>query len=309
MSLYAKLKPAGSSGFGYGSTAEDVTRGLDLAGRVILITGCNSGIGLESMRVLAARGATVIGAARSLDKARAACASVTGATVPVACELAEPASVLACVAEIGARPEALDAIICNAGIMALPKRQVKHGYELQFFTNHVGHFLLVTGLLDRLAPAGRVIMLSSEAHRYAPPAGIEFDNLDGHRGYSGWRAYGQSKLSNMLFAKQLAKRFRDSARVANALHPGVIETNLARHMNPLVSVGYKIAGPLFFKSIPQGAATQVWAAVHPDTARLNGEYLADCNVARPHRHGLDEALAERLWAKSEAIAAELTRGR
>jgi WW domain-containing oxidoreductase len=305
MSLYARLKAMGPSGFGYGTSAEEVVRALDLSGKTILITGCNSGIGAEAMRVLAARGATVIAAARTLDKAREACGALRGNTLPVACELSEPSSVRACVESIRARSEPLSAIVCNAGIMALPKLQVKHGCELQFLTNHVGHFLLVTGLIDKLAIDGRVVVVSSDAHRGAPAGGIQFDNLAGEKSYSAWGAYGQSKLANILFAKQLAKRFQGSARVANALHPGVIATNLDRHMNPLVGVAYAIAKPIALKTIPQGAATEVWAAVHPDAARLSGEYLADCNVATPRRLANDPALAERLWQRSEEIAAAL----
>ena len=305
MSLYSKLKPKGPSGFGYGSTAQDVVSDLNLKGKTVLITGCNSGIGQEAMRALAARGATVIGAARSLDKAQKACAAVRGSTVPVECELSEPSSVRAAVATLAARSEPLDAIICNAGIMALPKLTLKHGYELQFFTNHIGHFILVTGLSDKLAGDGRVVVVSSDAHRGAPKEGIQFDNLAGERGYSGWSAYGQSKLANILFAKQLAKRFLGSARVANALHPGVISTNLDRHMNPLVGIANAVAKPIVLKSIPEGAATEVWAAVHPDSAKISGEYLSDCNVTTPRRLASDPALAERLWAKSEEIARSL----
>lgn len=302
MSLYALLKPPGPSGFGYGSTAHDVVRNLDLSGKTILLTGCTSGIGAEALRALAGRGATVLGAARDEAKARAACASVPG-SVPVACELSEPSSVRACVARVKERGQLLDAIVCNAGIMALPKLTVKHGLELQFLTNHVGHFLLVTGLLEQLAPAGRVVVLSSDAHRAAPKMGIDFDNLAGERSYDAWQAYGRSKLANVLFAKQLARRFRGSARVANAVHPGVIATNLSRHMNPLAGVGLALVRPLALKTAAQGAATEVWAAVHPDAAALNGEYLSDCNVGRPRRLALDEALAERLWARTEEIIA------
>ena len=175
---------------------------------------------------------------------------------------------------------------------------------MQFFTNHVGHFLLVTGLLDCLSPSARVVVLSSDAHRAAPPEGIEFDRLNPQSDYSAWTAYGQSKLANLLFAKQLAKRFVGTGKVTNAVHPGIIETKLARHMGWGVALGYKLAGPLFFKSILQGAATSVWAAVHPDAARLNGEYLADCNVAKPSHHALDDALAERLWTVSEEIRSQ-----
>jgi len=196
-------------------------------------------------------------------------------------------------------------MLCNAGIMALPKLQLKHGLELQFLTNHAGHFILVTGLLDKQSPTGRVVMLSSAAHRQAPKVGIDFDNLAGAKGYSGWPAYGRSKLANLLFAKQLARRFKGTKRVASAVHSGVIPTKLSRHMNPLAGMAIAISSPLFLKSVGQGAATGVWAAVHPDAAALSGEHLADCNVARPLPLANDEALAERLWTETENLVAAL----
>jgi WW domain-containing oxidoreductase len=189
--------------------------------------------------------------------------------------------------------------------MALPRREVAHGIELQLFTNHVGHFLLVTGLLDRLADDGRVVMLSSEAHRRAPREGIRFDDLGAERGYSPWTAYGQSKLANLLFAKELARRLVGTRRTAHAVHPGVIATNLGRHMPSIMRVALGVAAPLVLKSIPQGAATQTWAAVHPAAASLSGTYLADCNVARPRRDAEDPALAARLWEVTERIVARL----
>jgi WW domain-containing oxidoreductase len=303
MSIVSALKGRGPSGFGYGSTTDEVTAGLDLTGRRVLVTGCNSGLGLETMRVLCSRGATVLGAARDLKKAQEACASVTGATVPVVCELSEPASVRACVAEVLGQGAPLHAIIANAGIMALPKLERVHGFERQFFTNHIGHFILVTGLLPALAADARVVMLSSAAHTSAPRAGIEFDNLDGAKGYSSIASYGQSKLANLLFARELARRFHGTGKTANALHPGVIDTNLGRHLNPVFRGVLALAAPLALKSIPQGAATQVWAAVHPDAGPHNGAYFADCNVAKSSRLGEDAALAARLWARSEEIVA------
>jgi NAD(P)-dependent dehydrogenase (short-subunit alcohol dehydrogenase family) len=306
MSLYAMLKANGPSGFGYGSTADDVVRDLDLSGKTILLTGCNSGIGTAALHAFTSRGATVVATARSEDKAREAGVGTRGGRViPVACELSEPASVRAAVANVRERAPLLDAIVCNAGIMALPKLELKHGLELQFLTNHVGHFMLVTGLLDRLTPSGRVVVLSSDAHRAAPPDGIDFDNLDGAKGYSGWSAYGRSKLANLLFAKGLARRFQGSARVANAVHPGVIHTNLSRHMNPLANVAFAVARPLALKNIGQGAATEVWAAVHPAAASVNGQYLSDCNIAKPRRRAEDPALAERLWTETERLVAAL----
>lgn len=306
MSLISLLKPNGTSGFGYGSTAEDVTANMSLTGKNILITGCNSGLGEEALRVLSLRGARVFGTARTAQKAKEACSRAGEHNVPLECELAEPASVRSCIEQVKRHGVQLDAIICNAGIMALPKLERAYGYELQFFTNHLGHFALVTGLLSELANDGRVVMVSSAAHASAPQGGVEFDNLSGDRGYAGWRAYGQSKMANLLFAKELARRFSGTQRVANAVHPGVIRTNLGRYMNPMMYAALAIAGPIALKSVAEGAATECWAAVHPDAAKLNGEYLADCNVARPRADANDPSLAKKLWEVSEEIVTRLT---
>lgn len=308
MSLVSWMKGTGETGFGYGSTAEEVTEGLDLSDRSMLITGCNSGIGRETMRVLVERGATVFGAARTEQKAEEACESVDGEARPVVCELSDPESVLGCVDDVSGAEVDLDAIICNAGIMALPELEQVHGYEKQFFVNHIGHFLLVTNLLEDLAEEGRVVMLSSEAHQRAPKNGIQFDNLSGENDYDAWKAYGQSKLANLLFARELARQFQDDEtdRVANAIHPGVINTNLARHLNALLAGALKVVEPLFLKSIPQGAATQTFVAVHPKAADHNGEYFADCNVSESSEAGRDMQLAERLWEESERIVEEVT---
>jgi WW domain-containing oxidoreductase len=307
MSLVALFKGTGSNGFGYGSTAEEVTEGLDLSGKRMLVTGSNSGIGHETLRVLAARGATVYAAARSQQKAEKACREVGGDAIPIVCELGEPDSVRQCVQEVSEDDEPLDAIICNAGIMALPELEQIHGYEKQFFVNHIGHFILVNGLLDRLADDGRVVMLSSEAHRNAPKSGIEFDNLSGERDYSPWAAYGQSKLANLLVARKLAKKFEADGtdRVANAVHPGVIDTNLGRHMNAMLRAALSVFKPLFLKSIPQGAATQTYVAAHPDAGKVNGEYFSDCNPAETTDNGRDMQLADKLWERTEEIVAEL----
>ncbi len=306
MSLLSLFKANGPSGFGYGSTAEQVTEGIDLSGRTMLLTGSTSGIGFETLRVLTKRGAHVIAAARTVDKARSAGNQVGGETTPVACDLSEPASVLDCVQQVQATGRPLDAIICNAGIMALPKLNQKYGYELQFFTNHIGHFILVTSLIDSLAAEGRVVIVSSDAHHRAPDEGIQFDNLSGERGYTPFGNYGQSKLANLLFAKQLAKRLAGTGKTANSLHPGVIHTKLTRNMNPVVEVAMSIGAPLVLKSIPEGAATQCYAATHPSMAGVSGQYLADCNETRPGRHGRDPAIAEKLWEASERIVAEVT---
>lgn len=304
MSLVALIKGRkGPSGFGYASTAEEVTEGLDLAGRTILITGVGSGLGLESARVLAKRGARILGAARSREKAAAVCDTLGGGAVPLACELAEPASVRACVEEVREKGLVLDVLLCNAGIMALPERTLAHGQELQFLTNHIGHFMLVTGLLGQLADRARVVVLSSGAHAWAPSGGIAFDDLTLANGYSPNRAYGQSKLANLLFARALARRFAGTKKTANAVHPGVINTNLSRHMSPFTRALAPIAEAIALKSVAQGAATQCFVAVHPSVEGVSGEYFADCNVARSSRHSRNEAMGERLWKVSEEIVA------
>ncbi|MEQ1502123.1 MAG: SDR family oxidoreductase [Myxococcota bacterium] len=308
MSLYSALKSNGSNGFGYGSTAEQVVDGVDLAGKVVAITGVTSGLGAETARVLAARGARIIGLARTeagaTEALRALPQDPSSPAIAVACELSEPGSVRAAVSALRAGPP-LDAIVCNAGIMALPKLELKHGYELQFFTNHVGHFILVTGLLDRLAPAGRVVMLSSAAHTMAPrDVGIQLDNLDGAKGYDAWRNYGQSKLANLLFARELARRL-PRGQTANAVHPGVITTNLGRHMPAWMRATMAVGRPLFMKTIPQGAATQSYVAANPGAAAITGEYWADCNVATSSTHGRDLDLARKLWDATVSIVTNL----
>jgi WW domain-containing oxidoreductase len=302
MSLISTLKGKGQSGFGAGSTAEEVAEGLNLSGKTYLITGCTSGLGAEAMRVLIERGARVLGTARNQDKAAAACAPFGDRAIPLTCELSEPASVRGCVEAVRARGGSLDGILANAGIMALPELTVKHGLELQFLTNHMGHFLLVTGLLSTLTPEGRVVVLSSSAHNMAPKEGIEFDNLDGQKGYSPWKAYGQSKLANLLFAKGLARRLPEPGQTANAVHPGVINTGLQRSMNPMLAQLLRVMAPLFLKSVPEGAATEVFALTHPGLSGTTGEYFADCNVASSSRLSKSAPLAEQLWETSVQLS-------
>lgn len=306
MSFINLLRPNGATGFGARTTAEEVTRGLNLGGRAILVTGVNSGLGRETARVLALRGARVLAAARSQAKAEATCADLAGDSHPLSCELSDPRSIEACVQNVQRLETPLAAIICNAGIMALPRLERVHGYEKQFFTNHIGHFLLVTGLLSSLSPEGRVVIVSSDAHRAAPRGGIQFDNLSGEKGYQSWVAYGQSKLANLLFAKELARRLPEG-QTANAIHPGVIQTNLQRSTPPVLRMLMALGDPLFFKSVAEGAATQCFVAVHP-AATQTGQYFADCNVRRPRKAARDPELAERLWETSERIATELRRG-
>ena len=301
MSIYGRLKAKGSNGFGYSSTAEQVTTDISLGGKNVLITGCNSGLGKETARVLALRGARILGTARTQEKAADVCKNMGNGSKGFACDLSSPKSIRSGIESIKSDAKKLDVIICNAGIMALPRLEQAYGYELQFFTNHIGHFLLVTGLLDKLADNGRVVMLSSAAHTMAPPEGIAFDNLDGKKKYKPWTAYGQSKMANLLFAKELARRFQGTNKTANAVHPGVIKTNLSRHMNPVANFVFSLAQPLALKSIPEGAATQCYAAVHPAMNGVSGQYLADCNISPSRADGDNEELAKNLWVKSEEI--------
>lgn len=311
MSLLSMFKPKGPNGFGYGSTAEEVTAGISLSGKTVLVTGSNSGLGLETVRVLAMRGAHVIATARTAAKAKAALAPMSGGDrTAIGCELADPGSVLDCVARVKELGRRLDAVILNAGIMMLPKLEQVLGYERQFFTNHIGHFILTTGLLDMLIEDARVVVLSSSAHANAPKEGIQFDNLSGETGYQPMIAYGQSKFANLLFAKELARRFMGTKKTANAVHPGPILTNLSRHLNPvLVAVAGTITNPLVLKSIPEGAATQCYVAVNPGAAQISGKYFKDCNVAEPRADANDPELAKKLWERSEEIVANVTKRR
>ena len=291
------------STFGISSTAEEVTAGLDLNGLNVVITGCNSGLGLETMRVLAGRGAHVIGTARTAEKAETACASIDGKTTPVVLELGDYDSIHRCTDAINALDLPIDVLMCNAGIMALPELKLINGLEAQFAVNHIGHFLFTTNLLGAVKKAdkGRIVMLSSCAHFGAPEAGIEFDNLDGAKSYAPWTAYGQSKLANGLFALELSRRLASHGVIANSLHPGVIKTNLGRHLPPREDD--RKDEDIYDKDIPQGAATQAYVAVHPIAGEISGQYFADCNPAQASAHMYDLEMAAKLWAVSEELTA------
>jgi NAD(P)-dependent dehydrogenase (short-subunit alcohol dehydrogenase family) len=306
MSLVSLLKGKGPSGYGYGSTAEVVTQGIALKGKNFLVTGSTAGLGTETVRVLAQRGARVFASGRSKEKVSSSLGRMPGVIVPLECELSDPQSVRACVAAVKKEGFKLDGIIANAGIMALPKLEQVLGYEKQFFTNHIGHFLLITELLSELTEKGRVVVVSSGAHLSAPKVGIEFENLSGERGYAPWKAYGQSKLANLLFAKHLAKRLQGTGKTANALHPGVIKTSLSRSASPVVRLALGMAEPFALKSVAQGAATQCYVATRPELGTTSGEYFADCNIAKPSALAQDAALAARLWEESERIVQKLS---
>jgi NAD(P)-dependent dehydrogenase (short-subunit alcohol dehydrogenase family) len=263
------------------------------------------------MRTFAAHGAHVIGTARTLAKAQEACASVTGKTTPLACELTDMQSVVDCANAVSALDLPLDVLMCNAGIMALPKlEQVPITVagkpvllEKQFLVNHLGHHLLTRRLLPQVAaaPAGRVVVLSSIGYTLAPKEGIQFDNLSGENGYKPFTAYGQSKLANALFAMELSRRHAGSSLTANAVHPGMVATDLGRHItgkprdpNAPLRKGFKTAA--------QGAATQVYCAIDRRLKGVSGYYFEDCNPAQMEGpNPADAALAARLWQVSEML--------
>lgn len=296
------------SSFGADSTAEEVTAGIDLTGRTALVTGATSGLGLETLRVLSMRGAHVIVTGRTLEKARGACATVAGKTTPVALELERWDSVAAAAEQVRALGTPIDMLICNAGIMALPKLEQVYGLEKQFVVNHLGHFILVNRLLDqvRAAPQGRIVAVSSLGYRWAPAAGIEFDNLSGERDYQPNKMYGQSKLANMLMVLGLAERLAGTPTTANAVHPGVINTNLGRHFEPWKRVAASLIGWTFMKSVEAGAATTCYVATAPALAQTTGHYFEDCNPVVPEagKHMDDRALAAQLWTRSEELTRE-----
>lgn len=296
--------------FGAESTAEEVTANLDLSGMTAVVTGANSGLGYETMRVLASRGAHVIGTGRTAEKAETACASVDGRTTPAVLELTQFDSVAACAEQLRRMGTPVDMLILNAGIMALPELEQVNGIEKQFAVNHLGHYLFGRLMLDQVvaAPAGRIVVLSSSGHMFAPEAGIEFDNLGGERGYDPMKMYGQSKLANGLFAFELARRLKDSSAAANAVHPGIINTNLARHFPRWQLILAELLGWAFMKSVEQGAATQTYVASHPRVAGLSGYYFADCNPILPDPRMSDPGLAKRLWDVSAQLCGEYLGG-
>lgn len=276
------------------TTADEVTRGLDLSGKTVVITGCTSGIGLETMRVLASRGAHVIGTARSLDKGEAASDGIEGRITPVVLDLADFDSVRTCAARIRELTPRVDALVCNAGIV-LDEWQQVNGVEMQFVVNHLGHFLLVNELLESVTAAlqGRVVVLGSGDHGKAPEGGIQFDDLSGE----GWhgRGYSHSKLANGLFSLELSRRLKGTRATANCVTPGHTRTNILRN----VGNGYGEHA----RTVQQGAATPCYAAVHPAMAGVSGEFLRDFHPAEQSPLQRDTAMARRLWDVSEELTA------
>ena len=258
------------------------------------------------MRAMAAKGAHVIGAARNLEKAEEACASVEGRTTPVVCELTDFDTVVACSQTVAALDEPLDILICNAGIMALPERELVYGLEKQFVVNHLGHFLLTRRVMPQLeaSPEARVVVLSSIGYKQAPPEGIQFDNLDWAENYSPFTAYGQSKLANALFSRELARRMAGTTVYSNSVHPGFVATNLGRYIMGRPADPDEPLRP-GFKTPVQGAATQVYVATDPRLDGVSGYYFEDCNPVEPEGpHMQDDALAQKLWEVSDDLVAD-----
>ena len=292
--------------FGAESTAEEVTKGIDLSGKTALVTGCNSGIGYETMRVLALRGAHVLGAARTLEKAEDACARVEGRATPLVVELTELDTIAAATDQVRAMETPVDILICNAGIMELPELEQVDGIEKQFYVNHLGHFVLVNRLLPEVmaAPQGRIVNVSSgRATGNTPEEGIQFDNLSGESGYDPGKAYGQSKLANVLFTLELARRLEGTNATANALRPGVIATNLGRHMPRWQNIALETVGKLFTKTIPQGAATTCYVATAPALTETSGYFFEHCNPILAGGYTEDTEMAARLWEISTQLTA------
>jgi WW domain-containing oxidoreductase len=260
------------------------------------------------------RGAHVLGVGRTQAKAAAAWAEVRasvppaqmrGSITPLACEHGDLDSVAALADTVAAMKLPLDMLICNAGIVGAMKLEQINGIEKQFAVNHLSHFVLVNRLLDavKAAPQGRVVVVASEAHRGAPPAGIAFDNLSGAQGYSALKAYGQSKLANLLMSRELARRLAGTRVTCNSLHPGVVYTNIFKNLPTIVSKPLYAVGRLFMKSPEAGAATTCYVATAPGLAQVSGLYFDDCKPREPTANGQSDALAAKLWTVSE----ELTR--
>ena len=314
--------------FGATSATDEVLEGVNLAGKRILVTGVSAGLGVETARALAAHGAQVVGAARDLDKAKGATEQVRaqaangGGLELVELDLASLASVRACADALVADGRRFDLVIANAGVMACPKSQTADGFETQFGTNHLGHFVFVNRIASLFKPGSRLVNLSSAGHRFSN-VNLEDPNFD-HTPYTEFGAYGRSKTANILFAVEFDRRHKAEGIRATAVHPGGIQTELGRHMTAEIrealmaninAANAASGAPAFsYKTVPQGAATSVWAGVVAPAEEVGGLYCEDCHVAEPaegndirggvRAYALDPENAKALWAKSEAMVGE-----
>jgi NAD(P)-dependent dehydrogenase (short-subunit alcohol dehydrogenase family) len=321
-----------TTAFGATSTTDDVLAGINLRGKRILVTGVSAGLGVETARSLAAHGAHVIGAARDLIKAKAATAQVHneaaangGGFELIELDLANLKNVRACADKLVAKGEPFDVVIANAGVMATPFGHTADGFETQFGTNHLGHFVFVNRIASLIRSGGRLINLSSAGHRFS---NVDLGDPNFERTpYEPFIAYGRSKTANILFAVAFDKRHRDHGVRAAAVHPGGIRTELSRYMDPsqiqklLERIEKESAqqGKTFqWKTIPQGAATSVWAGVVAPADEIGGRYCENCHVGQTvpdevpisagsegvRAYALDPATAEALWKKSEELVGE-----
>ena len=321
-----------TTSFGATTTTDDVLSGMNLNGKRILVTGVSAGIGVETARSLAAHGAQVVGAARNLNKAQAAAEQVRkdaaangGGFELIELDLANLKSVRACADRLLAKAEPFDVVIANAGVMATPFGHTADGFETQFGTNHLGHFVLVNRIAALIRTGGRLINVSSAGHRYSNVDLVD-PNFE-RTPYDPMVAYGRSKTANILFAIAFDKRHRDRGLRAAAVHPGGIQTELGRYQDPgriekmIDQINQQRAaqgkGPFQWKTIPQGAATSVWAAVVAPAAEVGGQYCEDCHVAHVvpddlpvatnegvRSYAIDPKAAEALWKKSEEMVGE-----
>ncbi|WP_421856210.1 SDR family NAD(P)-dependent oxidoreductase [Oricola sp.] len=301
------------------TTTDEVLEGIDLTGKLVLVTGGSSGLGAEAARAFASKGARVIITARNLEKATGVAAGIadkTGASVEVEeLELGNLAAIRAFADRINARGEKIDILLNNAGVMACPQSETDDGFELQFGSNHLGHFLMTNLIAPSLADGGRIVNLSSSGHGFSPVVfeDIMFEN----REYNKWLAYGQAKTANALFAVGLNARLAGRDIEAFSVHPGAIMTDLARHLTEddrKMFEGSLAAGTLKMKSVEQGAATGVYACTAPEIEGRGGAYLADCRIAEVAEDGeqyttvkpyaVDPAQAQRLWSVSEELVGQ-----
>jgi NAD(P)-dependent dehydrogenase (short-subunit alcohol dehydrogenase family) len=319
--------------FGATSTTEEVLSGVNLHGKRILVTGVSAGLGVETARSLAAHGAQVVGAARDLTKAEAATSQVRkdaaahgGSFELVELDLASLKSVRACTDKLLAKEEPFDVVIANAGVMATPFGHTVDGFETQFGTNHLGHFVLVNRIASLIRAGGRLINLSSSGHRYSN-VDLQDPNFE-RTPYEPFVAYGRSKTANILFAVAFDERHRKRGVRAAAVHPGGIHTELGRHIDPsriqgiIDQMNEQLAAegkpPFQWKTVPQGAATSVWTGVVAPADEIGGRYCENCHVGYvvPEHvtisaisegvrgYALDPNTAEALWKKSEELVGE-----
>ena len=319
--------------FGAASTTDEVLSGKDLKGKRILVTGVSAGLGVETARALAAHGADVVGTARDLGKAKNATSHVQEAADSnggrfslIELDLSDLKSVRSASDKLVADGQALDIVIANAGVMATPFGHTADGFETQFGTNHLGHFVLVNRIVSSIRSGGRVINLSSAGHRFG---NVDLTDPNFERTpYEAFFAYGRSKTANILFSLAFDKRHKAHGIRAAAVHPGGIQTELSRHIDrtsmdatvdqlnkQLIAEG---KAPFKYKTLAQGAATSVWAAVTASANEIGGRYCEDCHVAQVvpddvpitvnsggvRGYALDVEMANALWKKSEQLVGE-----